>query len=182
MITWKSQHRIVSDLSVSFRDLREIHLPESNLSKHQETDKMFLSPKKYETQTLSNFKFIVLWTVFMFNSPKIDTLKHLQSYSDKDIKDIQKNRNTIIGYKNILRYDIKYIVKTKNQRPITPWVVYELYRHKRLSFFFTYWYFRNNDYDLGRIKNREIQKLNLFIGYFEPIRTYLDELDLSKYV
>lgn len=169
MIQFSQQHRIVNNISLSFKNNTKSHakISEKTLSR----DIIFLKPSKYETYTESNFKFITLWTVFKNNTGKIDTLKLMNAYNSDDIKYLMKEKEKILLYKNTFQADSD-LMKAKVQSPA---IVLKLYNKGNISALYTYWYFQQNE-PLGRIQTKQVERVNLFMSFFPGIQEYLDTL------
>jgi hypothetical protein len=167
MIAYSKQIRIVTNLSLSFQKNEKINVSVSNNT--LERDKIFLKPYKYQQYTDSDFKFIVLWIIFKYNISKIGTLKHLQELEIDDIKEIMKEKQKILLYKNTLKNDMK-IIKSKITNSIN---VINLYKKKEISCLYVFWYFENNNYELTRLQQRQLDRIRFFISYFPKIEEYL---------
>lgn len=163
MLQFSQQHRIINDISLSFQKNEKIHTKISE--KILERDIQFLKPKKYESYTEPNFKFIILWTVFKNLSSKIDTLKIVNSYDKEQIKEIMKEKEKIILYKNTFKQD-KITMSTKL---ISKDLVFEMYNKNQISVLYVYWYFYHNTEELSRIQKKLIQKINFFMSFFPSI-------------
>lgn len=170
MITYSQQHKIISDLSLSFSKIKKTFTKPSE--KILNRDKQFFNYKKYETFTLLNFKFLVLWTVFKNNSSKIDTMKIINNYTDDDIKNIQKEREKIILYKNTLNKDKKFML-TKAK---TTDVIFSMYIQNNISLLYMYHFNKNNKTKLSRIQTKQLNRIIFFISFFPKIEEYLKDI------
>ena len=171
MLRFSQQHKIINDLSLSFQQNKKIHTKISE--KILTRDVQFLNPKKYETYTEGNFKFLSLWTVFRNNTGKIDTLRLVNSYDSDEIKDIMKEKQKIILYKNTIRDDFTFMKsKTKSTK-----IVLNLYQTGKISCLYVYWFFKQIKTDLSRIQTKQIQKIDFFMSFFPSIQ---NELNLIK--
>jgi len=170
MLQFSYQHRIVSDLSLSFQKNIKVHTKISE--KIQTRDRVFLKPKKYETYTEMNFKFIVLLTVFKHKCSKINTLKIINSYDKEDIKEIMKHKEKIVLYKNTLDKDETFMLsKIKSKENIL-----NFYNKDEISLLYIFKYFSKNTQELSRIEKKTIQNINLFISFFPKIEQELKEI------
>ena len=169
MLVWSQQHSIISSLSLSFENLKKIHPKRSGAT--MERDKIFLNPSKYESYILSDFKFIVLWTVYKHSSNKIDTLKLMQGYTKEDIKEILKEKENIVLYENTFKKD--QIVS--NTKIMTPNNTINLNKKGEISELYLYWYFKNHE-PKGRIQTRTVQRNNFLLEYFPKIQSYLNNV------
>jgi len=162
MIVYSKQHKIIQDISLSFQKLERLFVKQNE--KTLQRDLIFYKPKKYETYTEIDFKFIVLWTVFKSNTNKIDTLKIMNQYTLDDIKAINKEKEKIVLYKNTLSNDSK-ILNTLNKSTD----IIELYKKNIISLLSVYMLYNNTD-NLGRINTRLVDRINYFMDYFPSIK------------
>ena len=170
MIVWSKQHKIISDTALSFKKLERVHTKVSGSILNR--DMMFLKESKNITKTEADFKFLVLWTVFANNSSKIDTMKLLQSYDKDAIKEINKDKELVVLYKNTFMKDQEAV----EGLILTPKNVLGLYTKKKISLLFVYWFFEHQDFDLSRIQKRTTQRIQFFMKYFPVVQDYLDSL------
>ena len=169
MLQFSYQHRIVSDLSLTFQKNTKVHTKISE--KTQLRDRVFLKPTKYEAYTEMNFKFIVLWTVFKNKSSKIDTLKIINSYDKDQIKEIMKRKEDIVLYKNTLNKDEIFMsVKCKSKENVL-----NFYNKDEISLLYVFKYFSKNTQELTRIEKKTIENINLFMSFFPKIEQELKE-------
>jgi len=133
-------------------------------------DQVFYKPKKYLSWRETDFKFLVLWSVFKGNTNKIDTLKKLASLDQDDIKDLNRQKQKIVLYQNTLETD-----KTvTNAYALTPDLVLKMYKQNKISCLFVVWYFNKHGTEgLGRINRRTVQRCNFFLSYFPAVSDYL---------
>ena len=166
MLLWSQQQRIVNDLAISFQNLKNTHT--KILNSVIDKDKTFLNPKKYETSTKSNFKFMVLWTIFKMSTPKTETLKLIASYEKEDTKRVTEAKEKIMLYQNTFKNDQIFM----SSKIATPKGVLGMYKKDQISVLYVFWYFRT-DVALSRIQEREVKRINFFMEYFPSIREYL---------
>lgn len=173
MLTFSAQHRIINDLALSFQKNEKIHTKISDTILNR--DLQFLNPKKYQGYTESNFKFIVLWTVFRNNTNKIDTLKLVNSYDKDQIREIMKEKENILYYEKTIQRDIEAMNPvTKNTEN-----VFNMYKKGKISLMFLYRYF-NKDFanlfaNLSRIQKRQLTRVNFFMSFFPKIEEILKD-------
>lgn len=162
MLTFSAQHRIVNDIALSFQKNTKIHTKISETVLNR--DLQFLNPKKYQSYTEANFKFIVLWTVFKNNTNKIDTLKTINQYTKDDIKQIMKEKERILFYEQTIQSDTEImntIIKTADN-------VFKMYKHEAISLMYVFKYFLNQE-SSGRIQKRQVQRINFFMSFFPKL-------------
>jgi hypothetical protein len=169
MLAYSNQIRAVSSIALSFQSRKKINVSVSNDT--LERDKIFLKPKKYQTFAEGNFKFISLWTIFKYQTSKIDTLKLLQDLDKEDIKEIMKEKEKILLYQSTIENDYTFM-KSKVQ---TPDNVLHLFKTNQISSLYLYWYFVNNPKPAGRLNNRTIERISLFLEYFPKVKEYLEQ-------
>jgi hypothetical protein len=161
MIQWSQQLKNITDIFFSFQNGKKTHLPltQSNLEK----DKMFLSPSKFETFTLSNFKILLYY--IMYNekpSSKIDFLKRLNSLDKQDIKNSGKLRSDVLSYAFIINKDSR----TLETLDITP---YEAFKKSLIHPFSLANYYEKNTISTitGRIMEKDIKSAKVLKSYFK---------------
>ncbi len=167
MLQYSKQHKIINDISLSFSKLEKVHTKISD--KILIRDKQFYNTKKYQNFTESNFKFLVLWTVFKNNTNKIDALKLLSSYTQEDLKFVQKQKEKIIVYNNTIEKDFIFM-KPKNKNYKT---VLDFYKKQDISLLYVYNYFNKNVLPLSRIETKKIERINFFMEFFPSIQKEL---------
>jgi len=157
MIHWTTQNKLITDIFYSFQQGVKTHLP---LSTNLEREKMFLRPEKLETQTLSNFKIILLDIMFNNNfSSKIKFMEKLNSLSKQDIKDSGQLRSDLLSFTFILNKD-ENTMKTLNISP------YEAYQKKMIHKFYLANYYNNSNEIKGRVMTKEINNAKVLISFF----------------
>ena len=167
MIVWSQQHSIISSVSLSFEKLEKIHPKKSGSI--MERDKTFLNPKKYESFILSDFKFLVLYTVFKRSTNKIDTMKLLQNYTKEDIKKILKEKEKMILYENTFQNDLDNL----RDKILTLKNIIKMFSENLISPLYVYWYFKQYTPE-GRIQKRTVERVNFYMSYFPKIKEYID--------
>ncbi len=168
MLLWSQQQRIVNDLAISFQNLKKTHtkITHSVIDK----DKVFLNPKKFETQTTTNFKFMVLWTIFKRSSPKVETLKTLANYEKEEIKELMREKEKIQLYQNTFDEDRV----TMSSKMATSVSVLGMYKKGLISVLYVWWYFNKSPDNLSRLQQRTVDRVNFFMEYFPSIQLYLN--------
>lgn len=155
-------------MSLSFQKNQKIHTKISD--KILTRDVQFLNPKKYESYTEGNFKFITLWTVFKNNTGKIDTLKLINSYMKEDLDDIMLEKNKILLYKNTFSNDEKFM----QTKIVDKDFILKSYQKGDISCLYVWWYFHNHNHEQTRIQKRQIDRINFFMTFFGKIQEYLE--------
>ena len=158
MIAWSQQYRIISNVYNSFH-LNEIKRDENPFNmKELERNKIFLRPEKYQDYTLSNFKILVIYTMWRyFPSSKIQFLKILNSFNKQNILEFRKFKQDVISFGYILEKD----KKTLETLSIN---IYEAYKRDLINIF-TLGYIGSSE-QLGIIGNRELQKAQMLVKFF----------------
>jgi len=159
MIAWSKQLKDITDIFFSFQKGEIVHIPltEKNLEK----DKMFLSPSKFESFTLNNFK-ILLYHI-MYNekpSSKIDFLKRLNSVNKEDVKASGKLRSDVLSYNFIINKD-KKVMETLT---ITH---YEAFKQSLIHPFTLAKFYENCKDVRGRIMKKDINNALVLKSYFK---------------
>ncbi len=168
MIRYSQQHRIISNLSLSFQNEQKTYTKISE--KILKRDKIFYNPEKYETYTENNFQFITLWTTFKNNLGKIKILGIMNEYTKDDIKIIMRQKEKLLLYKNTFENDLVFM-KQYDKRDS---VVLDMYLKNKISYMYIYVYFKDRE-NLGRINSKKIKRIRYFLSYFPAIKSYLDE-------
>ena len=173
MLPFSQQHKIVSDVALSFslHEKKNTRVSPKIVSR----DRAFLSESKYVTKPEQDFRFLVMWTVFKRRTHKIDTLKILQQYTPEDLKYINQEKEKIVLYMNTIEKDFE----TCGSKILTPKTVLDMYNKKLISCLYVWWYFRE-DFDLTRIQKRSVQNVQFFIHYFPVIEKYLSNVRPKK--
>ncbi len=168
MVPYSTQIRTVTSLALSFQKNQKINVSVSNST--LERDKIFLKPGKFQLQTESNFKFISLWSIFKYQTSKIDTLKHLQELENEDVKSIMKIKEKLSLYQNTLINDRIFtqslVLKPEN--------VFKLFQQNKVSLLYVYWFFKDYGENLPRLQQRQLDRIRFFLSYFPTIEDYLD--------
>jgi hypothetical protein len=174
MLRWSIQHKIVSDFSLSFSQHEKLYTAVSQ--KILERDKMFLKPKKYESYSEADFKFIVLYTLLHFCTNKIDTLKILNKLQPEELEQIRKFKEKIIMFQNTLEQDLS-VSRTKIN---TPSSVYKMYKQGTYSLLYFYVYYKQLDLqNAGRLQRRAFERVSFFLSYFPKIKQFLDDFKVN---
>jgi len=157
MIGWSTQNKIIGDIFYSFQNGKKTHLKTSNL----EREKMFLRPSKLESQTLNNFKIILLYVMYNdMPSSKIEFMKRLNSLDKKDIVNTGRLRSDLLSFKFIIDKD----VKTMETLTITP---YRAYKSNLIHYFSIARYYDKNPTEInGRIMKKDIENAQVLVSFF----------------
>ena len=167
MIVWSQQHSIISNICLSFEKMEKICSKKT--TKIMERDKVFLNPKKYESFILSDFKFIVLYTVFKNTSNKIDTLKILQQYTKDDIREILVEKEKILYFSNTLENDFIFV----KDKILTSKNIIKMFKKNLISPLYVYWYFLRCESE-GRIIKKSVERVKFFMSYFPKVCEYIE--------
>ena len=168
MIQFSQQYEIISSVCMSYRAGEKVPGYLGDASGH----KMFYKHEKYETWTLANFKFLVLWTVFEHFSNRHDTYKLLNELTDTEKKRIQKIKESCVLYKNTIKEDEDYL-KTKI---VTPALLFKMLKKDQISVWTAYRYLHGYSREglLSRIQDKKHMQIIHFVQYFPVIQNYID--------
>jgi len=164
MIPLSQQIRIIQDISVSFSKLEKTN---TAIGGTLERDKIIYNYKKYESYVLSDFEFLVLYTVYKRSSSKFDTIKILNEYTKDDFKYIKRIKENLVLYKNTVKNDFSIF----NTKMITPNNIFTLLEDEQVSVLGSYVFLRN--LHLSRIQQKKFLKMEFFLSYFPKIYKFL---------